>query len=324
MPVSSFALLDTSIRLSVPYNHAPDYTERILDPYAELISEIYLPVHISAAHTSRPWHGPIDQNQYDSQVDGILRLVEGRGITLNFIANALYQPSAESQRLAQEIVRVHARFPTATFTLTSWELAVSLFRQDETLDIQPSTIAHVAGPTSAWYWKNFAGARSITVERSINRRPSVLRAIKKLGLELRMVANDDCLPNCPAEVDHGDAIRKYDDLSLAIPYEDFNVAVGCRALPSEVKNDFPWIPAQKEILPGHLRHLEGLVDRIKLVGRCEETRWVAEVIARYAAMDGLTHNIGSLVEPPEAWEKIADCDRACEPCGWCEKNLLPA
>jgi collagenase-like PrtC family protease len=315
-------LLDTPLRISAPYNHAPDFVAEVLEPWAACIGEVYLPVHEVYCHTGRPWSGPADLDAYEEQVAGLARACTRFKIPLNFVANQVGSPY-RATLLGREILRLHRTYPGSRFTLADFELAVGLHRRAPDLDLQPSTLAHVADPVAAWYWKSEVGSRCITLHRAANKRLDAIRAIRKLGLAVRVVANDKCLPDCPTERNHGTQIQLYDEVRHAWPEPGaFSGYVGCRRTSLRLKNAQFWLVAIKDLLPGHLPHLVGFVELIKISGRCTPTPSIVESIRRYAAMKDLTNDGPFYREPPEAWERITTCDRACAACGWCQANLV--
>jgi collagenase-like PrtC family protease len=315
-------LLDTPLRISAPYNHDPDYVAQVLDPWKACIGEVYLPVHEVFCHTGRPWTGPHDPDAYDEQVAKLARACRRLRIPLNFVANQVGSPH-RTTLLGREILRLHRAHPGSRFTLSDFELAVGLHRREPKLELQPSTVAHVGDPVTAWYWKSEVGSRGITLHRAANKRLDAIRAIRKLGLTVRVVVNDKCLPDCPTERNHGTQIRLYDEVRHAWPEPGaFSGYVGCRRCSLALKHRQFWLVAIKDILPGHLRHLVGLVDLIKLSGRGTPTPSIVASIERYAAMKDLTNDGPFYREPPEAWKRITTCDRACAACGWCEANLV--
>jgi hypothetical protein len=318
---SRWPLADTAMRISAPFNHAPDFVSEVLEPYAELIGEVYLPVHAIHCHTGRPWFGPEDPAEYDRQVQQLDAACRPLGIALNFVANQEVAP-IRAAGLGHEILRLHAAHPGSCFTLSCFELAVWLHARQPDLALQPSTLAHVGDPTSAWYWQSQVGSTGITLHRAANKRLDQLRAIQKMGLKVRIVANDKCVPDCPAERIHGAQIRLYDEMRYAWPEPgSFSGYIGCRHCILPLKNKQFWLVAIKDVLPGHLPHLQGLVDLVKLSGRSTPTASIAASIRRYAAMQELTNDGPFYREPAEAWERITTCDRVCEACRWCQEHL---
>jgi len=310
----------TSLRISTPYNHEPDWVKEVLEPFSPVISEVYLPVHVLVAHSGRPWRGPSRQDEYDGQVDDLAAALRDYDIPLNFVANDPISLPTRRVAVVNEFLRLDERYPGSIFTVADFETAVRVHEICPALDVQPSTLSRVNGPTAAWYWRQFAGSRGVTIDRSINRRPELIRAIRKLGLTIRMVVNDDCLPECPSTSSHIMDIQLADELGFSRGAQDALSACGqCRPAIDHLKRTHLWLVVQKDVLPFSLHHLEGLVDQVKITGRCASTDTIVDAIMRYGSME---KDYNSLYrEPAEAWDRIAVCDRVCELCRWCIEHV---
>jgi collagenase-like PrtC family protease len=132
--------------------------------------------------------------------------------------------------------------------------------------------------------------------------------------------NDWCLPNCPNEYAHTNQLTALDEFNLSRDDTESVDLNPCRPCMLDVRRDYYWLAAQKEVLPGSLRHLEGIVDLVKLQGRNWITEDIAQAVESYAEMKSLSNPY--FAEPPEAWDQITSCDRVCERCGWCEENIV--
>jgi hypothetical protein len=362
MPVT-LPIEKTSLRISTPYNHEPDWVREVLEPFSSVISEVYLPVHALVAHSGRPWRGPSRQDEYDARVDELAAALkdqnpesriqnpEGapsdlqygtthprpkgvaawhttsqnpesriRKIPLNFVANDPIALPSRRAAVVNEFLRLDERYPGSIFTVADFETAVQVHEIRPTLDVQPSTLSRINGPTAAWYWRQFAGSRGVTLDRSINRRPDLIRAIRKLGLGIRMVVNDDCLPECPSTSSHIMDIQLADELGFSRGGSKALSACGqCRPAIDHLKRTHLWLVAQKDVLPFSLHHLEGLVDQVKIAGREATTAELARAMLDYSTMEKDSNSMYQ--EPSEAWARIATCDRVCELCRWCMEHI---
>jgi hypothetical protein len=148
----------SSLRLSVPYNHADDYAKVILEPFGTVIGEVYLPVHISVAYTGRRWHGPVDPREYNSQLSDLYAALKKTGIRLGFAANLYPATFATALRIEDEIVRLHGLYPGSSFFVSAFESAASLHKEYPDIDLQPSTLARVNDPVRAFYWQSMVGS----------------------------------------------------------------------------------------------------------------------------------------------------------------------
>ncbi|MFH1529808.1 MAG: hypothetical protein ABIK09_03630 [Pseudomonadota bacterium] len=298
-----------SMALSVPWNHDPELLDR-LEPFAYRMENIYLPFHPSVAGTSRAWAGPDSVTTYQAEVDRVAAWTASRDIGLVMVANLVNRP-IERDALVEEVRRVSGKAGRLRLTFVD---AVAASRLRERLapyaDIGVSVQAHVTNAVQALYWKEVAGASFVTVAREINRRPAPLEDIKSLGLRTGMVTCDECIPFCPFFSHHLD------------PAANHGFVIG-RCSPESVGflASRPWLVAQKEILPGHLRHLDGLVDEVKIPGRDQPTDKVVRLVEVYLEATSLVHPAGYYDEPPEMWDVLARCDRRCHACQYCADTI---
>lgn len=317
-------LAGLGMTLSLPYNFAPDFVREVLEPFRDDTEEVYLPLFWATAGSGRTWKGPGSQRDYLKAVDALAEAAAGLGIRLNFVANIEGGPRDE--RLAfDEIERLADRFPGAGFTVASLPLAASLKAARPGLEIGPSTLSDVTSALVAAYWKRAVNPSVMTVAREVNRRPAVLRQMKALGFRVKVVARDGCVPDCPLRSQHFDLLQRCNEVA---EFEQQPHPVRCRPWIRQMKQDpdWAWIVALNAILPGNLRHLAGIVDIVKLEGRDKETSVVRRQVEYYRAAESLEYIDAEVVlrEPPEAWERLANCDRSCTLCRWCRDHIVPA
>ena len=317
-------LASLGMTLSLPYNFAPDFVGEVLRPFSEDTEEVYLPLFWATAGSGRTWKGPATQREFLKAVDGLAEAAGALGVRLNFVANIEGGPRDE--RLAfDEIERLADRYPGATFTVASLPLATALKEARPDLEIGPSTLSDVDCALAAAYWKRAANPSVLTVAREVNRRPAVLRQIKALGFRVKVVARDGCVPDCPFRNQHFDLLQRCNEVAES---EGQPHPVRCRPWIRRMKQDpdWAWIVALNAILPGNLRHLAGIVDIVKLEGRDKETAVVRRQAEYYRAAESLDYIDAEVVlrEPPEAWERLANCDRSCTLCRWCRDHIVPA
>ncbi len=300
--------MPASMAFSVPWNHDPALLER-LEPLAHRMENIYMPFHPSVGGASRVWRGPEAAGAYGEEVDRVAAWTAARDIGLVLVAN-VPGLSVQGDAMVEEVRRVAQS--TARLRLTFVDAAAAARLKDRLLpnaDIGVSVLANVMTAVQALYWKEVAGASFVTVAREINRRPAPLEDIKSLGLKTGVVTCDECIPFCPFYSHHLDP-------------EDGAFVVGrCSPESVGVLADRPWLIAQKEVLPGHLRHLDGLVDEVKIPGRDQPTDKLIGLLEAYLEATSLRHPAGYYEEPPELWDVIAGCDRRCHDCRVCAETI---
>lgn len=314
------------MRLSLPYNFDPRYADVVMPGIADMVHEVFLPVHWTVAATSRPRNGPASRRHYLSHVDALQRDIGP--VRLNFVANQRLDRLGR-MRVVDEILDLAERFPGAAFTVHALDTAIAVREARPDLEVGPSTLSGVASVLAASYWQRYAGCRMVTVAREINRRPALLRRIRATGVAIRVVARDQCLPECPWADDHKSAIAAHDIACTACAEELPASLSECRAAAEMVKRDpaTAFLPAQITILPGHLPRLAGIVDVVKLEGRLLDSGTIRSEALRFLEARSLRQQSQhSWEEPPEAWDRLATCERDCFHCDWCARHIriLPA
>ncbi len=301
------------MKLSVPYNHEPD----LLDALRELaghLAYIYLPFHPDVALSARIFSGASSIRGYSAELRRVARFCAESGVGMNLVANApawAVDPAA----VAKTAGRFRGEVPRLKVTFADLLAAREVRRKAPWMEIAVSCLADVQTPVQALWWREQAGATHLTVSRAINRQPDRLKALSGWGMSLSMVSFDDCIPGCQVLGRH---------FRPAAGKGRLGTFVGaCDPANVKVRLERPWMLAQKEVLPGHLRHLEGLIPEVKVSGRDQDTQEVIRRIRLYLEAESLSHPNGYYTEPPEAWKYLAECDRNCPDCDWCQKHILP-
>ena len=306
---SKTSFRDLGMTLSLPYNFADDYINSVLLPYADITSEVYLAVFWAISPSARNWMGAGTHREYLRKIDGLYKVAQGHGIRLNFVANVAMDPR-QARLIVDEAVFLHERYPDSSFTLRSLEVAVALKHEAPDVQVSPSTLAFIDSPVKAMYWKLAVNPDVLTVAREVNRRPAVLRQFKDMGFKVKLIPEDTCIPYCPVMHEHDMSIALRDQLNQASTVPIPLRAGECRPFAMRIKADprYFWLVATKDVLPGHLKHLKGLVDILKIEGR-------------QAGSDVIRQKVEYYEEPEDAWERIATCDRDCFRCKWCAENI---
>ncbi len=300
-----------SMKLSVPWNHDLGFLER-LEPMAPHMANIYMPFHPGICGTSRVWRGPEEEAAYREEVDRVAAWTADRGLGLVLVANILGR-AVQRSALVEEVRRVAGRAGKLRLTFTDAVTAARIrSRLPDRVDVGASVLANVASAIQALYWQEAAGASFITVAREVNRRPGVLEDIRSLGLRTGLVTCDECIPFCPFYTHH---LGRGDERGF--------VVATCSPETACILASRPWLIAQKEVLPGHLRHLDGLVDEVKIPGREQPTDRLIELMTAYLCARSLVHPTGYYEEPPDLWDVISTCDLRCHDCTTCAEMIHP-
>ncbi|MBI5481532.1 MAG: U32 family peptidase [Deltaproteobacteria bacterium] len=301
-------LSETSIRLSLPYNHDDRFPEW-LAAHCELVGEVYLPIHRAVASTARPWLGPMNPATYRDRLRRLAPVLRAHGLGANVVINllVLWEQRAgvieEVGRLRDEVFAELLSVAVADF-----ELGRLLRARFPDLELSVSTVAEVDSPTRAAYWVDDVGVGSICISRAINKRLDVIRAIRDLGVKVKMVLDDCCGIACPSILSHAALGSEAGERSGEQP---------CFAR-SYVRRR-PWLIAQKDVVPATLSRYDGLIDRAKLDGRVISLESIERKLSLYVAATSWEHPASIYVEPEDAFDRIAGCDRRCPECRWCEQ-----
>lgn len=296
------------MKLSVPYNQQPDLLDA-LEPLAPHISFLYLPFHPAVALSARTFTGTRDAQRYARDLDAVARWCARADLGMNLVANAPHW-AVDAKGVARELERLRGLVAPLKVTFADLLAARAVRKLAPWVELSVSCLADVQTPVQALMWKEQAGATHLVVSREVNRRPDKLAALARTGMTLGVVSFDDCVPGCQARSCHFRPAPKGAAFSGK-----------CDPGSSAIRRSQPWKLAQKELLPAHLRRLEGVIGEVKIAGRDVSTHEVLRRAMLYLEGRSLEHPNGYYREPASAWKKIASCDRECARCGWCEENL---
>lgn len=301
------------MKLSVPYNHEPEFLDALRE-IAGHLAYVYLPFHPDVALSARVFSGAASIRGYSAELRRVARFCAELGIGMNLVANApawAVDPAA----VVRTAGRFRDRVPRLKVTFADLLAAREVRRKAPWMEIAVSCLADVQTPVQALWWREQAGAAHLTVSRAVNRKPDCLTALAGMGMNLSMVAFDDCIPGCQVLGRHFLPAGTDGRLGTFVG--------ACDPCNVEVRLNRPWMLAQKEVLPGHLRHLQGIIPEVKVSGRDQGTQEVVRRIRLYLEAESLSHPNGYYTEPPGAWSYLAECDRNCPDCTWCPEHILP-
>ena len=309
-------LQDLGMKLAVPFNHDGRLLNE-LKRYRRDIDEIYLPAPPHIVGSLRPWSGP-PSREYMRQLPGIARRMGDLGIAINVVINILYLPFEEHPRVARYAASLGA-MGICRFTIADLYLAQSIRRKAPDAEIVASVAADVDSSARARHWLREAGASRLMVPPILNKCPSRLSELARVGIPLEVLVNEGCLPGCPHVMQHVCAVggSRTSDIRAA---KHFTILCNLK------KRARPWEHFQTEVLPFQVSRLRGRVKYLKLVGRDRDTDSILRELQRYTRLSSNHHEALGLGyrEPAAVWDRIATCNRHCEACGWCEKTFRRA
>jgi hypothetical protein len=297
--------LPARMKLSVPYNHKPDLLDA-LEGVADRVAWLYLPFHPDVSLSARAFKGAKTARGYTAELKRVAKRLEPLGIGMNLVANAPHW-AINTKAVVSAATGLRENISGLRVTFADLVAAKDFSLQCDRLEIAVSCLADVQRPVQAMWWREQAYATHLTVSREINRRPGAIEALGKFGMTLGVVAFDDCVPGCQHKLRHFPAADRFE--------------AGCDPENVLVRVMRPWLLAQKEILPGHLKRLPPAVIEIKVSGRDASTDEIIRRVGLYLEAKSFSHPNGYYAEPASAWEYLARCDRNCPACDWCNDHI---
>ncbi len=308
--------LRLGFKLNLPYNHDPAWIDEIIARFAPFASDVYFPLHPSIYETLYAWRGPKDAAEYRKQLDSLSKKLYSAGLKTNILLNANSPESTRFEPLFSYLDDF-LDLERHSVTVMSFYLARQLSRRYPGLQITSSLTSNVCSPTIARLWKKEANAWGITPHLGINKKLDELKKIKRLGLKIKLLVNNDCLPDCPLNMLHHQAhtVGQLAPRAAAASIRDIH------KLCFQIKQADRWLLAQQTIVPRDLPRYAGIADLIKIEGRGRPTEALVYIVGEYLKMESAVNIDWAYEEPEGAFDMISSCDRVCDECGWCEKNF---
>jgi|GEM_PF-1073058 len=318
------SMADLGMKLSLPYNFEDDFIDGVLEPCAASTESVYLPMPWPDCTTARPWRGGSSFREYREHVDRLHEAAAAHGIHLIFAANQTVT-AREARAVTDRAEYFSVRYPGCTFVVAALPLAQRLKRALPDAEVSPSTVAMIRTVISAMYWQEAVGSKVMVLAREVNRQPALLREFKRMGFRLTMIPADGCVADCACISDHQHA-NLVAELITEVGFDSGGVP-DCQPFSRRCRTNPAWNSALAvmTVMPGNLRHLAGVVDTIKLAGRNFPTRKIRALADLYLEARALEMHMADhfyLEEPPEAWERLTTCDRACWRCSWCQDHVV--
>jgi collagenase-like PrtC family protease len=304
-----------SRRLALPYNHDPQLIEA-LGHLAGAIEELYFAANPKIVASGRHRLDAVSSREFIRDVESLV----ARLAPLQIRANVLVNPAClgggytDPLTILQHLAELHEAGVTMV-TLTDLNLATLVRRHLPELRISASTTALINSAVKAILWRDLCGVDDICPDRDVNKRPAILRAIRRAAPEarIRLLVNDHCLPDC--------ALRMQCMNSIAhnSPTWPQNFLKWC----STIKRDQPWVIYSNSMLvPANLDYYEsrGLIDLVKIQGRQAPTEYIVALAEHYLSesriYDPLDNGSGAnaLEEPLAVFETVSRCARNCNDC----------
>lgn len=171
-----------------------------------------------------------------------------------------------------------------------------------------------------------------SLNRNLKRLADTAESVKNVHpeIQLHLMANEGCLQACPYKLAHDSQVAMVVEGMCGDRTFAMNRELGCIRRFLQEPGQFLASPF---IRPEDVHHYSGLADGIKLCGRNKGTDFLKRVIAAYS--DGkymgnlldLMDAMGDMADrmdipndtlPPDFFEQVTNCNKACSACEWCE------
>ncbi len=312
------AFLDCGFKIAFPYNHDPDIVEKV-EAYFPYIGEFFAPLHPSIFPSLRVWDNDLDADKYLDILCEMAEKLARHGIYINIIMNMSNAINVDRPPLFRHIAAV-AEAGLVRLTVPDIYWGEVLHNQFPQLELGPSVAANVHSQATALIWKQWAGASFLVLGYEVNKDLQRIATIRKLGMAIKVVAYDSCIPECPLQTRHI-AILGNQNKNWRDEPETLDASLPCLHL----RHNLPvWHWVKKEILPFSLPRYAGLIDTIKIIDRRERTDANIRTLRNYLEMKDDVHPTIGYREHPDAIDKITHCLKNCWECNWCAENNPPA
>jgi collagenase-like PrtC family protease len=236
---------------------------------------------------------------------------------LNIRANVLVNASClgdgyhDRTPLLQHIAALHD-VGVHMVTVADLSLASSIRSHIPDMELSASTTALVNSAVKAALWRDACDVDDICPDRDVNKRPSILRAIRSAAprARIRLLVNDHCLPDCAARM----------NCMNSIAHESPRWADTYLTWCSGIKAKRPWVAYSNSlIVPANLSFYEssGLVDVVKIQGRQAASSYIAALVRHYLS-DSRRYDpfddSADLEEPTGVFRTVSRCARNCHEC----------
>ncbi len=307
--------LDNGFHISFPYNHDPEFIQKT-SPYFKYIGEVFCALHPQVFPSVRIWDKNVTADAYLETICNLAAELKKHNIWLNVALNCGTRTDIAVKPILDCLAALlDVGLIKVTVSDLYWgKLIKNHFPQ---IGLGPSVNSNVESQATAYTWREWAGATFIVVGNNINKRLKRIEQIKRLGVEIKVVVNDKCIPECQMLMRHI-ALVGNQNKSWRDEPETMHSSVPCLELRHMLP---PWHWIKKEVLPFSLPHYKGIVDSIKITDRRASSEDNIATMRNYLAMESDVHPVLGYRETEEAFERVTKCDWNCVDCQWGAKNI---
>jgi|GEM_PF-3228210 len=310
--------LDCGFHISFPYNHDPDMLGKI-EPYFPYIKEVFAALHPTIFPSLRVWDLQQSPEEYLKVLCDMASELKKHDIWLNIVLNMGARTDIMRQPVFRHIEQL-TKCGLIRVTVSDLFWAEIIRNRFPDISLGSSVSSDVRSQAAAQIWRDWVGADFIVVSTIINKDLRRIRQIHDLGLKVKIVMNDKCIPECPLQMRHIALLGAQNNRWEEEP-ETMDVSFPCLQLRHSLP---PWHWAKKEILPFSLPRYKGILDSVKITDRRATTENNIQTMRDYLEMKRDVHPTIGYRETMEAFERITKCDRNCAECGWCPENIKMA
>jgi collagenase-like PrtC family protease len=301
-------------RLAVPYNHDAEFVDAIAHR-AERINDVYFAANPRVVASGRHRIDAVAPRAFVREIDELMARLRSLGIKGNVLVNptCLGDGYTDASPILSHLSDLQEVGVTMV-TVTDLNLAHLVRRHLPELEISASTSALINSSVKAKLWHDVCAVDDICPDRDVNKRPAILRAIRRAApsARIRLLVNDHCLPDCALRMQCMNSIA-HNSPTWAQSYLKWCLGV---------KKEQPWVTYSNSMLvPANLSFYEekGLVDIVKIQGRQAPTDYIAALVEHYLTSsrryDPFDDREGYALEEPEGvFDTVSRCARNCHEC----------
>lgn len=318
-------------QFSIPYNNRPETLDRIATllegKNGKKIRELYF--------SGPPYFfgcGRAISHTTTKKLVQAIKFCHEHGIGANLLLNSgcggigWYAPQKMNVVL-KYLKKIHAAEGLDAVTVTDPIYLQRIRVEFPDITIATSAFSEIDSLERAKFYKKF-GADVIT-PNGINRNLELLKEIKEeTGLELRLMANEGCIHNCPYRIAH---INYTSHASQKKYLSQDECAEHCVIL----KRIDPTLLLKSDwIRPEDIKKYRGITEYFKIVGRTMDANWMEKTVSAYLN-ENYSGNLLELLESTTPkllqqygahiensfldgfFEKLTSCNRKCHTCNYC-------
>lgn len=300
--------------VSFPYNHDPELWGKVA-AYRGVIEEVYAGLHPAVFPSARCWPREIGRQEHWARLQGLADQLGRDGVALNIVLNtAPSQSLVDMPMLLRQLAALRQRCRVrACVADLYW--GMRLRRAFPDISLHGAVTARINCQAQAMPWRDLLGVDVVTIDRDINKNLPRIKSLRRMGLRLKMVASDGCLPYCPLSLYHI-GIQSQQKREPAVS------ALECNVLCRYTRLSVPvWHYVKKEVLPFQLPRYQGAVDIIKLTDRARPTDANLATLERYLRMEDDVHPMFGYRESAATLDRLGRCGHDCDSCGFCREHI---